>query len=75
MPRMIRIMPVIMFKSFGSALFAKRAAILAQISVKTIQRIRIVQSGAPSMIKWLTEPVSAVNVIIKTLVPTAVFNS
>ena len=33
------------------------------------------QSGAPPMAKWDTAPVKAVNVMINTLVPTAVFSS
>ncbi len=36
---------------------------------------KVVISGKPPITKWLAEPVRAVNVMIKTLVPTAVFNS
>ena len=32
-------------------------------------------SGNPPMVKWLTAPVSAVNAMMNTLVPTAVFSS
>lgn len=36
---------------------------------------RMNQSGAPPIIKWETEPVSAVKVMMNTLVPTAVLSS
>ena len=54
---------------------ARTAATLAKIRVLTMQRIRITASGAPPIAKWLKAPVRAVKVIMKTLVPTAVFNS
>ena len=75
MPRTTRMIPVTRFKVFGFALFAKMAAIRAQIRVKTMQRIHTVTSGKPPIAKCYTAPVSAVNVIMNTLVPTAVFNS
>ena len=68
-------MPVALFSVFGSALLANRAAILAQSNVKSIHNRRIVKSGIPPMVKWEMAPVRAVNVIINTLVPTAVFRS
>ena len=43
--------------------------------MNTIQRTSRSISGIPPMAKWEREPVSAVNVIMKTLVPTAVFSS
>lgn len=74
-PKMTRMTPVTRFNVFGVALFANTAAILAQSNVKITQRIHTVQSGIPPIAKWDTAPVNAVNVIMKTLVPTAVFNS
>lgn len=74
-PNMTRIIPVALFRVFGSALFANTAATLAQKRVNTIQEIQTNRSGLPPMAKWETAPVSAVKVMIKTLVPTAVFNS
>lgn len=74
-PKITNTIPVAWFKVLGSALLAKRAAILAQIKVKIMHRAKIPQSGAPPMVKWETAPVSAVKVIINTLVPTAVYNS
>ena len=56
-------------------MFAITAAILAHINVKIMQSARSIKSGAPPMAKCETEPVSAVNVIINTLVPTAVLSS
>ena len=56
-------------------MFAIFAAILANISVNTIHRTNGNTSGSPPIAKCDTEPVSAVNVIINTLVPTAVFSS
>ena len=67
--------PVALFNVSGVALFANLAAILAQIRVNATHQINTVQSGAPPIIKWDAAPVNAVNAIIKTLVPTAVFNS
>lgn len=56
-------------------MFAKTAAILAQIKVNTMHRTQTVTSGSPPMAKWEKAPVSAVKAIINTLVPTAVFSS
>lgn len=74
-PRITSISPVIRLSVFGCALFAKSAAIRAHINVKTMHNPIISQSGFPPMVKWETAPVNAVNVIMNTLVPTAVFNS
>ena len=74
-PKITRMTPVTRFKVFGVALFANTAAILAHNRVKRTQRIQTVQSGMPPIAKWDTAPVNAVNVIMNTLVPTAVFNS
>lgn len=74
-PKITRMTPVTLFKVFGVALFANIAATLAQIKVKITHRIKTNQSGIPPIAKWETAPVSAVNVMINTLVPTAVFNS
>ena len=56
-------------------MFAKIAAILAHINVNTIHNIHTVISGIPPIAKCDTAPVRAVNVIINTLVPTAVLSS
>ena len=56
-------------------MFANIAAILAQMRVNTIHRIITRISGAPPIAKCEIEPVSAVKVMMKTLVPTAVFSS
>ena len=74
-PRMTRTRPVARFKVFGSALLAKTAAIRAHSKVKTTQRMNTNGSGIPPIIKWETAPVNAVNAMMKTLVPTAVFSS
>ena len=58
MPRTTRMIPVTRFKVFGFALFAKVAAIRAQIRVKTMQRIHTVTSGKPPIAKCDTAPVS-----------------
>ena len=63
------------FSVAGSALFANLAAMRAQSSVLSTQQIRQNRSGTPPIAKWLTEPVKAVNAMMKTLVPTAVFSS
>lgn len=60
---------------FGCALLAKTAASRAHSSVKTMHSTHVSVSGMPPMAKWETAPVSAVKVMIKTLVPTAVFSS
>lgn len=75
MPSKTRTTPVARLRVAGVALFANFAAILAHIRVNTTQRIRIVKSGMPPMAKWEIAPVRAVNVIINTLVPTAVLSS
>ena len=67
-------MPVTRLSVFGLALFAIFAAILAKISVKIMQRMNGSIFGSPPIAKCETEPVSAVNVIINTLVPTAVLS-
>lgn len=74
-PNMVRTTPVTRFNVAGAALFASFAAILAHNRVEAMQKRRHHKSGMSPMAKWLTEPVSAVKVMIKTLVPTAVFNS
>ena len=67
--------PVARFNVFGSALLANKAAMRAQINVNITHSPKTVQSGVPPIVKWDKAPVSAVKVIMKTLVPTAVFNS
>ena len=74
-PRTARTTPVTRFKTIGEDLLANFAAIRAHNSVLKMQHTRQNISGMPPMAKWLTEPVKAVNAIINTLVPTAVFNS
>ena len=75
MPSTTRITPVTRFRVLGVALLANSAAIRAQIRVKMTHRIHTVQSGIPPMAKWDAAPVNAVNAMMKTLVPTAVFSS
>ena len=67
----IMTMPTTRFRVTALARFAMAAAIFAQRSVKTTQRMRHVTSGMPPMAKWLMPPVSAVNAMMNTLVPTA----
>ena len=74
-PSTTKTIPVARFNTSGVALFANTAAILAHNRVKNTHKHKISISGAPPIIKCDTEPVNAVNAIIKTLVPTAVFNS
>ena len=74
-PRITSTTPVARFSVLGSALLANTAATRAQIRVKTTHSASTVQSGAPPMVKWEMAPVSAVKVMMNTLVPTAVFNS
>mgnify|MGYP005875577977 FL=1 len=74
-PRTTRTIPVALFKVLGVALFANKAAILAQTRVKRIHKIHTVKLGNPPIIKCEIAPVRAVKVIIKTLVPTAVLSS
>ncbi len=75
MPSTTSTAPVARLRVFGVALLANRAAILAHMKVNSTQSPNISQSGVPPMVKWEIAPVSAVKVMIKTLVPTAVFNS
>ena len=72
---MHRIIPVVLFKTFGVDLLAIFDAIKANNKVDKMQVTRQTILLMPPRTKWLTEPVSAVKVIINTLVPTAVFNS
>jgi len=74
-PRTVRTAPVARFKTTGDALLANFAAIRAQRSVLSTQKRSVVRSGMPPIAKWPAEPVKAVKVMIKTLVPTAVFSS
>ena len=74
-PRITSTTPAARFNVSGFALFAKRAAILAQIKVNSTHSARQVRSGMPPIAKCDTAPVNAVNAMINTLVPTAVFNS
>lgn len=74
-PNTTSTIPVALLRVFGDALLANTAAILAQRNVNTTHSVKTTQSGGPLMAKWEHAPVNAVNAIIKTLVPTAVFNS
>ena len=74
-PRITSTTPVARFSVSGAALFANTAAILAHRNVNRTHSMRTGTSGAPPMEKWESAPVSAVKVIINTLVPTAVFSS
>ena len=67
--------PVARLSVLGEALLANLAAILAHSRVKTIHKTIIGILGSPPIAKWDTAPVKAVKVMIKTLVPTAVFSS
>lgn len=71
-PSNTSMIPVARFNVFGVALFAKTAAILAHIRVKSTHNISTVQSGAPPMAKCDAAPVNAVKVMMNTLVPTAI---
>lgn len=53
----------------------KNTATPAHKRVNTTHEIQTIKSGTPPIAKWENAPVSAVNAIINTLVPTAVFNS
>lgn len=75
MPKITNIIPVARFNILGVVLLANTAAILAQMKVNNTHKLHTSQSGAPPITKCETAPVNAVNVIINTLVPTAVFNS
>ena len=48
---------------------------LGSLLVKPTQSARTSRSGIPPKTMWLTAPVSAVKVMMNTLVPTAVFSS
>lgn len=74
-PRMTSIDPVTRLRTTGEDLLANRAAICAKIRVLITQIMSASKSGSPPMAKWLIDPVSAVALIMKTLVPTAVFSS
>lgn len=74
-PKTTRTIPVARLRVFGCALLAKTAAILAHKNVNATHRHKIRISGKPPIAKCETAPVRAVNVIINTLVPTAVFSS
>ena len=74
-PRTVKTTPVARFKVIGFALLANLAATLAHNKVDKIQNNIAHQSGAPPIVKCETAPVKAVKVMMKTLVPTAVFNS
>ena len=74
-PNTTRITPVAILSERGLALFAIFAAMRANISVNTTQSTKGSISGKPPIAKCETEPVRAVKVIIKTLVPTAVLSS
>ena len=50
-PNITRITPVTRLSVLGVALFAKTAAILAQIKVNTIHSTKTVRSGIPPMAK------------------------
>ena len=75
MPKTTRTIPVARLRVFGCALLAKTAAILAHKNVNATHRHKIRISGKPPIAKCEIAPVRAVNVIINTLVPTAVFSS
>ena len=68
-------MPVALLRVAGVALLANKAAMRAHIRVKITQRLSIKISGVSPNEKCYMAPVSAVNVIMRTLVPTAVFSS
>ena len=75
-PSIVRPIPRALFIVFSDALLANLEVRRAAIRVKVTQKNRIeISEMPPPIAKWETEPVSAVNVIIKTLVPTALFNS
>nr|DAV92084.1 MAG TPA: hypothetical protein [Caudoviricetes sp.] len=75
MPSTTSTTPVARLRVLGCARLAKTAAIRAQMSVKTTHSAHVSVSGNPPMAKWETAPVRAVKVMMKTLVPTAVFSS
>ena len=71
----ISIPPVIRLSIIFDTLFAMTADTLAAAKVAPMVINRIFRSGKPLMTKWDTAPISAVKVIMKTLVPTPVLNS
>ena len=74
-PRMVSTTPVERLRVAALALFANLAAMRAHNNVDAMQSKRGKSCGMPPMTKWLPAPVSAVKVMIKTLVPTAVLSS
>ena len=74
-PRIARTIPVTRFRTFASALFANPADTCAPVNVAAIHRMSAGISGLPPIAICDTAPVNAVNVMMKTLVPTAVFSS
>ena len=60
---------------FGLRLVGKNGGEPRPQQRKTMHSTHVSVSGMPPMAKWETAPVSAVKVMIKTLVPTAVFSS
>ena len=75
-PSIVSPTPKALFIVFSDALFANLEVRRAAMRVKVTHRIRMETSVMPPPIaKWDKAPVRAVKVIMKTLVPTAVFNS
>ena len=74
-PKTNKTTPVARLRTTGLALLANFAAILAHKSVDRTQNTSAHISGIPEIAKCPKAPVKAVKVIIKTLVPTAVFSS
>ena len=72
----VRPMPSKRFIVFAEALFANLAVANAPTRVKEIH-VRSIHISVipPPMTKWDTAPVRAVNDMMNTLVPTAVFSS
>ena len=74
-PIAVNTIPRALFKTFSDDLLANLADTCAPMKVKIIQSKSTLKSGIPPIIKCDEAPVNAVNAIINTLVPTAVFNS
>ena len=75
-PSTVKTAPVTRFSTVGEALFANFDAICAKIKVKSTQKKSTEKfTGISKSAKCEEAPTKAVNVMIKTLVPTAVFNS
>ena len=71
-----RPIPTTLLRVFGVAIFANLADTAAPKRVNIMQSTRMRGLEMPPfMAKWETEPVKAVKVIMKTLVPTAVLSS